>query len=180
MIPQLGVIKIVEPQLFQEHVLKRDHNRILKAILRDVLREHWKKRIPEHFRTGARNKYKYARRSSSYKRQKLRRYGSRTDLVKTGRTRASVTGAAQFRMGGGGKRKIRATVKWRLPFSGGTGRFRNPGSSQASTIQNIRREITATTEREQAEMADEVERRYVEAVEQHLATRKRRRRMRAR
>lgn len=53
---------------------------------------YWHTRIlPKHFTRSARRRYGYQPRTEKYVRQKLRRYGSGTDLVKTGALKRQVT-----------------------------------------------------------------------------------------
>ena len=91
---------------------QREHNRISREALTDELAKHHRTRLREHFRATARTKYGYLPRNEGYKRRKLKRYGSRTDLVKTGATEQAFTkgapkivisGAATSNRGFGGK-----------------------------------------------------------------------------
>lgn len=74
-----------------KELAQREHNKFAREALTDELKKHYRVRVPQHFKATARAKYGYAPRSAAYKKMKLRRYGSRTDLVKTGMTEQAFT-----------------------------------------------------------------------------------------
>lgn len=83
-----------------EGLADRHHNRLIKQALRTVLEDHHRRRIPLHFRADNRSKYQHMERTAKYRRAKMRRFHSRTDLVKTGRTRDKMLSQYQLRIGG--------------------------------------------------------------------------------
>lgn len=89
--------KLTAPQIeldvptWPKELAEREHNRFSREALKDELALHHRKRLPWHFQATARSKYGYAPRSEAYKRRKMKRYGSRTDLVKTGATEQAFT-----------------------------------------------------------------------------------------
>lgn len=88
----------------------------MKDGLRAVLRTHWKKRMPGHFRATARSKYQHFPRTKAYKRRKMRKFGSRTDLVMTGDSkRKMLSTEPTVRVGGkaqDGTLRATMTLKW--------------------------------------------------------------------
>lgn len=90
-LPNIG-LTILMPEPFSSSTrVRRLHNKVSKEAGKDVMLEHWRETMPKHFRATNRQRYKHVPRDSSYKVKKLRRYKSRTDLVKTGETKARMT-----------------------------------------------------------------------------------------
>jgi hypothetical protein len=144
----------------------RAHNRIARQATREVLLDHWRKRIPLHFKRSAHSRYHYAERSPRYRFQKQKRYGSSIDLVRTGRTRdlMSSVNDAGIRISGtaaGGTLAARLTL--RFPFKGGSRRYRG-FSRQQVTIEQMAREIETFTPDEVSQMVGEVRDRYINLV----------------
>lgn len=141
-----------------------------------LLQLHHRKNIPQHFKQTARNKYHYKPRSSSYKAYKRKRWHSITDLVASGRNRQLITAMGTIRVGG----TITGSPKRRSPMSGktyGSGRepglraqlrmrgnwpeFRDPHSSRAVTINDMKDEIARVTEDENRDLAQFFKDNYV-------------------
>lgn len=78
----------------------RRWNAIAREALREELELHHQRRIPAHFSRSARTTYRYAERTPGYKALKKRRFGSLLDLVKTGRSKSSITRGRQIRFAG--------------------------------------------------------------------------------
>lgn len=114
-------------------LLVRDHNRNMNDTLRDAAAFHHEQHIPRHFEPFARAKYRYARRTPGYLAIK-RRLGRNTDLVFTGATKLAVTSTRQITA-----TSKRSRLIMRLPFAGGTGKFRIFGNSLSSAQKNILR-----------------------------------------
>lgn len=120
MLPQMKVT--IETPANLEGLADRHHNRLIKQALRQVLEEHHRKRIPLHFKADNRTKYQHMDRTPKYRRAKMRRFHSRTDLVKTGRTRDKMLSQYQLRIGGsasGSKTKapgVHGQLIMRFPF----------------------------------------------------------------
>jgi hypothetical protein len=88
---QLPVNVRLEAPAWPEDLAKREHNKLSRDALRETCEFHYRRNLPKHFRSTASTRYGYMPRSEKYRRHKLRKYGSRTDLVKTGLTEQSFT-----------------------------------------------------------------------------------------
>lgn len=174
MIPQMS-FAIVLPEMLVNS--PRLHNQFVKAGVRDELQTHWLKRIPLHFVQSAHAKYGYAKRSPRYISFKIRRYGTGTDLVKTGRTRTTMKTVAKITVGGsatGGKGDgVKGQLRLRFPFFGGGGGVLSQ-SKQRANLENMRREIEATTAAERVEITNSLGARYIQRVETDTSARQRR------
>ena len=154
----------------------RVHNKIVKEVLNEVLEEHWKKRIPGHFKRDAHRKYDYSNRLDSYIRMKQRKYRTGgLDLVMTGKTREAMTTQHQIRTGGTAvKGNISSTLILRFPFMAGYKKkrptVRTPRRSKVTiltpgvTLAMMRREVAAFTSDELREVSTAVGRKYVEKL----------------
>ena len=168
-----------------EDIAVRHHNRFVKDSLREVLKEHHAKRIPEHFKSSAHQKYGYARRNLKYMKAKNKRYGSSRDLVKTGRSEREMTNPANAKItiGGaaeGGSRDINAKLTLRFPWKGGSGRFkRETPLYQRVTAQQMVKEMQAMTDDERFAMATQFLALYWNRVSSFQGRRKRLRMPRA-
>lgn len=101
----------------------RKHNELVRKGLREQCERHVKVTLPGHFTRSAAQKYQHKKRTRKYILYKIRRYGSGTDLVKTGATRAAVPGGARIAISGSASEgSLDGKIKTRLPFGGGTGR----------------------------------------------------------
>lgn len=175
-----GVQLVIDvPTRFQD-IAVRHHNRFVKDALGIAMVNHYRNVIPGHFKQDAHAKYGYATRDPKYIRSKIRRYGTGTDLVKTGKSRAYMTHNYTLTIGGaaeGGKRPISATLSMRFPFAGGTGAQREQSSQQRRMI-DIRQmihEMQAMTDAERTKIASDFWTEYCNKVRQFRGRRQRRR-----
>lgn len=137
---------------------------ILKSALSEVLVEHHRKRIPLHFKRAARQQYRYQERSPKYKAKKWGIFKSQLDLVKSGRTRERIERQRQIRFKGGASswRTGGATIGqliMQFPFPVARDNNR-PGRVK---IEQMKKEITATTDVERGEIEYGLGRRIVAA-----------------
>lgn len=146
-------------------LLGRDHARNLNDTLREAAEEHHKRHIPRHFQSFAPAKYGYARRGTKYQRIKDRL--GLPPLVspyslKQGRMPTQVAVMQQFKITATQKR---ASLKMRLPFSGGTGRLRVEGNGltdhQKALLRTIA-ELEAIAPDEQRYLNEFIHKRYGE------------------
>jgi len=89
----------------------------LKSATRLALQEYQQGKFNEHFKKTNRREFKHAKRRDSYKSVKRRKFGSITDLVKTGKTReymrlqrAKISTKGNFSQG------VSATMYLKFPF----------------------------------------------------------------
>jgi hypothetical protein len=148
MIPTLGVTTSLpnDPTLY-----RRDHGVALNETLRATATMHHERHIPRHFMPFASAKYGYGKRTSVIRRERKDKSGRVvkpgltyeqlksmlglpplvSPLTTGGRTRIAVTTQRTITA-----TQSRCTLKMRLPFSGGTGRFRMlPGQVKLSVHQ---------------------------------------------
>lgn len=143
---------------------KRKSNRFTRIALDEQLVDLFRRRLPGHFKTSARGKYNYAPRSSAYKRQKLRRFGSRTDLVKTGDTKREATSGYKI----SGTRRhgaITRVMRVRISLKG-----------RAMKVRQIKSEINRTIPSEERQMGEGMRDSYTRQV--YEDARKKRKRVR--
>jgi len=101
----------------------RKHNELVRKALKAELERHVKVTLAGHFTQGAAAKYGHKKRTRKYILYKVRRYGTGTDLVKTGATRTAVGSGSRITLSGSASEgTISGKIKARLPFGGGTGR----------------------------------------------------------
>lgn len=126
---------------------------------------HWRKAIPDHFKSGAATKYGYARRSPKYLKQKERLGRGSLPLVFSGRTQSEITGSRTIRATG----TKGATLLMRASFPGASGNFRFKRGQiilsfkQREQLARVK-EIEAITSDEIAEVALAEEREYVKQI----------------
>lgn len=179
-------------------VLQSDrlHNRIVRKVVEDELKNHWQKRIPGHFRQDARHKYRYAERQSAYKAYKSRKFKSRRDLVKTGATerlmksqyRITVGGSAEGGKSGGVNGRLWLWFAWdtlvaqhmRRKFARGLRRGASRAQIEASiktrtgvNLAQMRKEIQAFTDQELSEIGKSMQQRYTDKVNNDTTPRQR-------
>lgn len=148
----------------------RHHNKCIKTALRSVLVEHHRKRIPLHFQSSNRAKYGHMPRKPGYMRVKMRRYKSRTDLVKTGKTRNKFLLNADIRIGGsasGSKTSapgVRGQLIMRFPFPANY----DPPKARVNAAQMIK-EISSWTDSEANEASQAFLDKYTQAVKDLIA-----------
>jgi len=153
---------------------ERIHNSLSRRALRTAIELHHERRIPRHFQQQAHARYGYADRSKRYISAKIRRYGTGTDLVKTGRTKREMTSTRRLSIGGqASTSSLRATLKLRFPFPGGSGRFRNRNGRQAVSVQQMAREVETISAGEMLEIQRQLEDGYAGLVEAETSARMR-------
>lgn len=153
---------------------ERIHNALVKRVFRTVIEHHHERRIPRHFQQSAHGRYGYADRSKRYRFAKQKRYGSSIDLVRTGRTRRQMISQRQLTLGGQASTSgLKATLRLRFPFPGGTGRVRNSAGRQKVTIEQMAREIETIAADEMREIQQQIHDGYVVLVETDTSSRQR-------
>lgn len=146
MIPRVMFrLELPEP-LLDGRAFERLHERCVKEALRKELEIHHRRRVPEHFTANNRTKYRHQERRPGWKAKKMNVYGSRTDLVASGRTKRAMTSQSQISVSGSAYGAgVVGTLTLRFPF---------PASFESSTnrvtLQQMAKEI-ATITREEAE-----------------------------
>lgn len=131
-------VGIKVPEFVTGEGSKRAHNAACKEALKREASTHLAKRIPNHFKAGAAQKYKMARRSKGYQRWKEQRRGMRvmmTDehgnsvrqhmsnnadrpLVRSGNTQRKIASGATITTRGS-LNNISAKLSMRVPIPGG-------------------------------------------------------------
>lgn len=159
-------------------IAKRHHNKIVKDAIRETAEWHHERFVPEHFKATNRQRYNHAPRGEAYKRYKLRKYHSRTDLVKTGRTKDWMTRAYRLRIAGNAEAgTIKARLILTFPFKGGTGSFRTARTKQAAaaqkSIQQMIKEMETFARDEPKQLAGKFFEKYMGGVENFRAGRQR-------
>ena len=69
----------------------RLHRQIMKRTIRAVLLKHYAMFFRKHFERGNRSRYSHKPRHTQYRHRKKKKYGSTTDLVKTGSSQRHMT-----------------------------------------------------------------------------------------
>lgn len=172
------IIFVIEIPTRPEDIAKRHHNKIVREAMQKTAEKHHAKHVPDHFKATNRQRYKHAPRGERYKKYKVKRYGSRTDLVKTGRTKDWMTRAYKIRIGGNAEAgTTKATLILTFPFKGGTGRFKDPTNFKAAqaqkTIMQMKGEIETFADDEKARLAEWFGEFYMQGVEKFRGGRKR-------
>jgi hypothetical protein len=165
-IPEVGFVIVMPEWLRSSARLERLHAQASKEAARVVMMTHWRKRIPGHFTTQARSKYQHKERLRSTKAKKRKFYGSRTDLVKTSRTRLKMTQQVPtVRVGGKASNILRVSMQLPFGFPATFDRAR-PGSV---SVEQMSLEISRWTDAEMSEAAAQYRDAYVTAFEQLTA-----------
>jgi len=116
-LPTMSVY-IEGPLIFTE---SRDLNRKMTDAFKEGMKEsllfHHKAYMPLHFNANNRTRYGHEKRSDFYRWWKLTRYKSRTDLVRSGRTKRKITGQspALTTRGAVGAKGAVATATYEFP-----------------------------------------------------------------
>lgn len=161
-----------------EDIAKRHHNKIVREAMQKTAEKHHAKHVPDHFKATNRQRYSHAPRSDRYKKYKLRKYHSRTDLVKTGRSKDWMTRTYKLRIGGNAESgTTKATLILTFPFKGGTGRFKDAQTFKAAqaqrTIQQMIKEMETFAADEKPRLAQWFLDFYMAGVEKFRHGRKR-------
>lgn len=169
---------IIEIPTRPDDIAKRYHNKIVREAMKSTAERHHKEHIPEHFKATNRQKYNHKPRNEKYKAYKIKKYHSRTDLVKTGRTKDWMIRAYKLRIGGNAEAgTTNAKLILTFPFKGGTGRFKDPQTKKAATaqrtIQQMIGEMETIPDSERKKLADWFLQEYMDGVNAYRAGRKR-------
>lgn len=143
-------------------------NRAGKESMRDVLWYHHRKITPLHFQASARARYGYRERSKGWKRKKMKLYGSRTDLVATGRLKAVMTRVYRGSVGGTMRTELKGTSIKRFPWG-----MRSKANDKGVTITVMKQEIERTIPAEEREFADRFGRGLHDRMTTYQASRRR-------
>ena len=172
-LPDISVTIEVSDLLQDVSGSDRVHSAAGKQAMRDVLEDHHRVRIPEHFKRPAHAKYHYQSRQRPYVIRKMRMYGTRagTDLIRTGHLEAVVTSAHSITVSGrltgyntAGSIDKRAMgpgllgtlrMPWPIPES------RDQQDPRRVTIEEMKAEIKAVTPEEEQTMAVLFGQRYI-------------------
>jgi hypothetical protein len=165
MIPRVMFrFELPEP-LIDGRAFERLHERCVKEALREVM-EAWHRRIlPEHFTTNNRTKYRHQERRPGWKAKKMNVYGSRTDLVASGRTKRFMLSAFSISLSGsayGGG--VVCTLTLRFPFPASF-----TFSSNRVSLEQMAKEIGTITREEADAMAADFLNRYTAKLNAGLA-----------
>jgi len=127
----------------------RKHNEIVRKQMIAIAERHHREIMPLHFKSSAHTRYGHMDRNPMYIRNKIRRFGVGTDLIRTRRTMQYILDPANRRIlvsGSADSGTIRVQLLMRLPFSGGTG-------VSADDAYYARLEAALSTERDPAKVA---------------------------
>jgi len=130
-------------------------NQHSRVAMRETLEEHHRKRIPLHFRLGARSKYGYQPRkySTEHKKERYWRKPGSLDLVRSGSDSRSLIENYTVKFSGAfGGEGSGGTLQGRLVMKHGHPFYR--GKKYGIQIDQIDREITATTNEEDQEIGN--------------------------
>jgi hypothetical protein len=165
MIPRVMFrLEMLEP-LADGRAFERIHTRAVKASLTRELELHHQRRIPRHFEAPARTKYRYAERKPGWKIKKMNVWGSRTDLVASGRTRRAMLSQYRLTVSGSVANGMVGTLRMRFPFPAS---FEN--SSNRVSLEQMAREIATITADEAQDIAASFKANYVRLIKDALAT----------
>lgn len=174
------MIFVIDIPTRPEDIAKRHHNKIVRTAMQRTVEKHYRTQFPDHFKTTNRLRYNHAPRTEKYKRYKSRRFGSRADLVLTGRSKDWMTRAHKIRIGGNAEAgTTNATIIVNFPFKGGTGRFKDPTHFKAAaaqkSIKNMIRELETFADDEKPKIAQWFLEFYMQECEKFRGGRKRKR-----
>ncbi len=125
-IPKVGFAIVASDALLGTSRMGRIHRKISKASAQAAMLLHWRKYVPRHFQQNNRQLYNHAPRNRRYMGYKRKVHKSITDIVKTGRTRDSMTTMMPvIRNSGSADSLMITTMYLRWPFPAGKGK---PGS----------------------------------------------------
>jgi hypothetical protein len=145
-------LELPEP-LLDGRAFERLHERCVKEALRLELVNHHRRRLPLHFQASNRTKYRHQERKPGWKAKKMNVYGSRTDLVASGRTKRAMTSQYSLSVSGSAYGQgVVGTLTMRFPFPAS---FAN--STNRVSLEQMAKEIATITRDE----ADEVSQSFV-------------------
>ena len=136
------VIEFDVPQRAKELTI-RAHNKYVKEALRETLEAFHKTKWRSRFQMHAQHKYGYAMRSRKYMERKRRLKGHSIPMLYSGDTRKQTSSTTpKLRLGGsaeGGKKGVSATLFYKLPFKGGSGRSLGGNRVAAQLVKELSR-----------------------------------------
>ena len=148
-------------------------NQIAKSALSEELVKHHQTRIPKHFEAPAHATYHYMNRGKGYQIYKARKYGKVRDLSKSGLTEQVVERVREIRLRGqlnGGAGGIEGDLIMHFPFPGG-----GEETSRGVTMQEMKDEITATTDEEREDILHGLSDRMGDKLAQYISSGRRQR-----
>tara|TARA_R100000808_G_C2130121_1_gene139454 strand:+ start:356 stop:895 length:540 start_codon:yes stop_codon:yes gene_type:complete len=144
---------------------KRAHIACVKKAVRLTLLEYQQTDLKQHFKATNRQKYNHQKRRDSYKAMKRRKYGSITDLKKTGKTeRYMKTQRAKVAVRGNQTSNISGTMFLRFPFPI-TAKDNNP---RGVAPRQMMKEIETWAREERVRAAKNFERHYISEMKDKL------------
>lgn len=133
-IPKVGFAIVASDALLGTDRMGRIHRKISKQAAHAAMLLHWRKYVPRHFQKTNRQLYGHAPRSRRYKGYKRKVHKSITDIVKTGRTRDSMTTMMPVIRNSGSADSLMVTTMYlRWPFPAGKTK---PGSVSREQMNN--------------------------------------------
>ena len=155
--------------------INRAHTKAVRQALFNAMVKHHKTRIPQHFNKYKQVKYQYKRRNPVTIAKKVRRGRDPADLVKSKRTKQSMTRKMTIRMSGtAGSGKVTATgvMTWPPGFY-----FPDKGPINRAVMND---EIASFTFQETMDVGDDFIKEYMRLITIDLRSRRVSRRMKAR
>ena len=89
------VVTFLRTVVRDRRITARNHARIMKVLMRQMMVEHLEQTIPLHFREGAENVYHMQRRTQKYLRAKFKKKHHKKPLVYSGRTLSELKASNQ-------------------------------------------------------------------------------------
>jgi len=115
--PEIGFVVFAPEPLSDSARFLRLHTKIMRNVLRTVLMEHHRDRLPKHFQRGAKERYGYRQRTAATNRIKQAKYKHDVELVGSGRTRRSMLNTfPKVQISGKGNHVLEGRVRYRFPF----------------------------------------------------------------
>ncbi len=163
-IPKVGFAIVASDALLgTSDRMGRIHRKVSKQAAQAAMLLHWRKYVPRHFRQNNRQLYNHAPRSRRYMGYKRKVHKSITDIVKTGRTRDSMTTMMPTIRNSGSPESLMITtmyLKW--PFPAGKGK---PGSISRDQMNE---ELSRWVDEEEAEILKQYAAIYVASLKDEI------------
>lgn len=157
-------MELPEP-LLDGRAFERMHERAVKESLREQMERWHRKFLPDHFQATARTKYAHQERRPGWKKKKMNIWGSRTDLVASGRTKRFMTSTYQITVSGSAYGEgVVVTLRMKFPFPAS---FEN--SSNRVSLEQMAKEIGTITRDEADAFAAAFRDGYVKRINEGLA-----------
>lgn len=168
--PLVGFVIIAPDLMFDSARFVRLHDQVMRKAMRAVLYLHHERTLPKHFQPGADKKYGYQKRREKYLQIKMSQVRHNVDLVRKGKTRASMLNRVPpVQMSGKGSHILTGKMRYRFPF---------PVSHDAKdpryvTMAKMGKEIASWTIDEQKEAVEKFAEMYAADLKFELASRPR-------